>query len=102
MAEITVHDNPDRDRFEVHADGELAGFTVYGSRPGVIAFVHTEIDPRFEGQGLGSSLVAGALDAARGQGASVLPFCEFVNRYIERHPEYRDLVRETDRAMFGL
>jgi predicted GNAT family acetyltransferase len=102
MAEITVDDNREQRRFEVHADGAVAGFTVYESRPGLIAFVHTEIDPRFEGQGLGSKLVAGALDAARGEGQSVLPFCRFVNRYIERHPEYRDLVREADRATFGL
>jgi predicted GNAT family acetyltransferase len=102
MAAITVKDNRDEGRFEVHADGELAGFTVYGSRPGLIAFVHTEIDERFEGQGLGSKLVAGALDAARDEGQAVMPFCRFVNRFIERHPDYRDLVREADRATFGL
>ena len=102
MPEITVDDNRDERRFEVHADGDLAGFTLYGARPELIAFVHTEIDSSFEGQGLGSKLVAGALDAARGAGQAVLPFCPFVNGYIERHPEYRDLVREADQATFGL
>jgi predicted GNAT family acetyltransferase len=102
MAEIMVDDNRDERRFEVRADGELAGFTLYGARPALIAFVHTEIDPRFEGQGMGSKLVVEALDSARGAGQAVLPFCPFVNGYIERHPEYRDLVREADRPTFGL
>ena len=41
----------------------------------MIAFVHTEIDPRFEGQGLASKLIRAALSAARSEGESVLPFC---------------------------
>jgi predicted GNAT family acetyltransferase len=54
--EITVVDVPDRSRFEIRADGETAGVAAYHRRPGVIAFVHTEIDPRFEGQGLASKV----------------------------------------------
>jgi predicted GNAT family acetyltransferase len=59
-------------------DGEIAGFTEYRRRPGLIAFIHTLIDPRFEGQGLGSQLVRTALSEARSDGLSVLPFCPFV------------------------
>ena len=47
---IAVTDHPERERFEITADGALAGFTQYRRRPGLIAFVHTEIDPRFEGR----------------------------------------------------
>jgi len=100
--ETRVADNPAEDRYEIFADGELAGFSVYRLRPGRISFVHTEIDDRFEGQGLGSALVAEALDEVRGRDLSVLPFCPFVNRFIERHPEYVDLVPESDRERFGL
>ena len=63
--DVRVTDNPEEDRYEVFADGELAGCTVYRLRLGRISFVHTEIDDRFEGQGLGSTLVAEALDDAR-------------------------------------
>jgi len=51
-ADIRVVDVPDRSRFEVRVDGEVAGFTEYRRCPGLIAFVHTLIDPRFEGRGL--------------------------------------------------
>ena len=97
-----VVDARDRSRFEIRVDGEVAGFTEYRRRPGLIAFIHTLIDPRFEGQGLGSELVRTALSQARSEGLSVLPFCPFVRSYIGRHSEYLDLVPEDARAEFEL
>jgi predicted GNAT family acetyltransferase len=101
-AATTVRDVPERDRFELEADGELVGFAEYRRRPGEIAFVHTEIDPGHEGAGFGGILVSAALDQARREGAEVLPICPFVRSYIERHPEYVDLVPSGRRAHFGL
>lgn len=101
-AEICVVDVPERSRFEVLVDGEIAGFTEYRRRPGLIAFIHTLIDPRFEGQGLGSQLVRTALSEARSDRLSVLPFCPFVRSYIAGHTEYLDLVPEAMRAQFEL
>ena len=101
-AEICVVDVPERSRFDVLVDGEIAGFTEYRRRPGLIAFIHTLIDPRFEGQGLGSQLVRTALSEARSDRLSVLPFCPFVRSYIAGHTEYLDLVPEAMRAQFEL
>ncbi len=100
--DIRVVDAQDRSRFEIQVDGEVAGFSEYRRRPELIAFVHTLIDPRFEGQGLASQLVREALDEARAEGLAVLPFCPFVRGYIERHTEYLDLVPEEMRAKFDL
>ena len=97
-----IIDNPDQHRYEIRVDGELAGFVQYRRRPELIAFIHTEIDQRFEGQGLGSKLIAAALDEARGAGIAVLPFCPFVNGYIERHPEYASLVPREYWSEFNL
>ena len=44
-------------------------------------------------RGVGSRLIRAALDSARDQGLRVVPQCPFVRAFIERHPEYRDLVR---------
>jgi predicted GNAT family acetyltransferase len=98
----SVVDVPDRMRFEVRVDGEIAGFAEYRRRPGLIAFIHTMIDARFEGQGLGSKLVRTALDQARSEGVAVLPFCPFVRGYIAGHTEYVDLVPNDLRAKFEL
>jgi predicted GNAT family acetyltransferase len=97
-----VTDNPDEERYEVTEDGTLAGFVQYRSRPGLLALIHTEIDPRFEGRGLGSTLAQGVLDDAAARHLQVLPFCPFVNAYIARHPEYVSLVPADHREQFGL
>ncbi|TQS30377.1 GNAT family N-acetyltransferase [Microbispora sp. KK1-11] len=103
QSEPQVADNPEASRFEITVDGALAGFADYRLNGPRISFTHTEIDPAFEGRGLGSTLVRAALDAARDAGLSVLPFCPFVQRYIKRHPDdYLDLVPADQRARFSL
>ena len=87
-----VRDHPDEQRYEVLVDGAVAGFARYVLRPGRVIFVHTEIAPAFEGQGLGSSLARGALEDARSRQLKVVPLCPFIAAYIERHPEVQDLV----------
>ena len=97
-----VRDNAEDQRFEIWTDGELAGFTTYVLRSGVISFLHTELDPSFQGRGLGQELVATALRSARDRGLKVLPFCPYVRGFIARHSEFVDLVQETDRVRFDL
>jgi predicted GNAT family acetyltransferase len=83
-----------RSRYEVHLDGKLAGFAEYRLSGAATVFTHTEIDPAFEGHGLGSALARGALDDVRRSGRRAVPLCPFIKRYIERHPEYQDLVSD--------
>jgi predicted GNAT family acetyltransferase len=99
---MTIADNKDKQRYEISVDGELAGFVQYRAKPGLIALIHTEVDDRFEGQGLGGRLIAHALDDARARELAVLPFCPFANAYIQRHREYVDLVPEDRRQAFDL
>jgi predicted GNAT family acetyltransferase len=101
-ARIVVRDDREAGRFTIAVGGEPAGFAEYRDRGDAISFVHTEIDDRFEGRGLGGRLVSAALDDVRSRGLSALPFCPFVRDYIARHPAYLDLVPEAQRAQFGL
>ncbi|HSK85330.1 MAG TPA: GNAT family N-acetyltransferase [Rubrobacter sp.] len=88
-----VHNNPTEYRYELWADGELAGYTQYVLDRGRIAFLHTEVYESYEGLGLGGRLARAALDDARTRGLVVMPFCPFVAGFIERHiDEYGDLV----------
>ena len=95
-------DDPTAGRLEMLVDGRRAGYVSYRRRPGAIAFAHTQIEPEFEGRGLGGALVREALSRARSEGMAVLPFCPFVRSYIERHPDQLDLVPEDRRAEFEL
>jgi uncharacterized protein len=100
--ELQVADNPEQERYEIRADGEVAGFIQYHLRDGVIAFMHTEIDPRFRGHGVAGRLAQSSLEAARARHLDVLPYCPYVRRWITEHPEYADLVPEARRPEFGL
>ena len=99
----TVTDVAERRRYEIAVDGVLVGIAEYRRRPGVISFIHTEIDPSRMGEGLGTLLVKAALNSARAEGLAVLPYCPFVRNFIDRHRgEYLDLVPVDRRAMFAL
>ena len=90
---VEVRNNPADYRYEVWADGQLAGFSQYVRRPERIAFLHTEIYESYEGLGLGGRLARTALDDARTKGLMVMPYCPFVAGFIERHiEEYGELV----------
>ena len=89
---LEVRDAPERARFEVLVEGEVAGFARYVRRQGRVVFLHTEVDPAFEGQGLGSALAKGALDAVRAEGRLVEARCPFIAAWLRRHDEYADLV----------
>jgi|SoiMethySBSTD1v2_1073268.scaffolds.fasta_scaffold3288963_1 uncharacterized protein len=98
----TVSDAADRRRFEIAVDGAVLGFVTYRRRPGVISLIHTEIDPAHNGEGLATRLVKATLDTARAQGLAVLPYCPFIQGFINRHREYRHLVPANRRAAFNL
>lgn len=72
--ETKVADNPDASRFEIYAGDELAGFAEYHLHRDELAFIHTEVDPTFGGQGLAGKLARYALDDARGRNRTVLPY----------------------------
>ena len=98
----TVVDVPERGRFEIRVDDRVVGLASYHVENGTMTLPHTEVDPSMGGRGLGTMLVAGVLDAARERGVHVLPYCSFVRRHIQLHPELVDLVAEADREHFGL
>ena len=77
---ITVDDNEAASRYEAIDGGEVVGFARYVRRGGKTIFVHTEVDEDREGEGIGSALVGGALDAERAAERPVVPLCPFVGR----------------------
>lgn len=80
-----------RRRFELEADGRT-GFLTYILKDGAMVFTHTIVPPELEGRGIGGRIVRAGLDFARAEALKVVPQCPFVGAYIERHPEYRDLL----------
>jgi predicted GNAT family acetyltransferase len=93
MADGTVVDNEAQGRYEMDVGGKTAVLG-YNRKGGTIFLTHTEVPEELEGQGIGSKIVKHVLDKARADGEKVAPWCPFVRAYIDRHPEYEDLVAQ--------
>jgi len=91
MTNKVIH-NSDENRYEIHVDGILAGFTQAFEDGDIVTFPHTEILDQFEGQGLASELVTQALDDVRVRGKQIVATCPYVSKFIDRHPDYKDLL----------
>jgi hypothetical protein len=89
--DIEVRHDAGRQRFEVVVDGVRAELD-YEQRGGTLCLIHTGVPPEIGGRGVGGELVRAALDYARAKGLKVVPSCAYAASYIERHPQYRDLL----------
>ena len=89
-----VRDNPTKSRFEMASDDAVAFVEYERAGGGRVVLTHTEVPEALSGQGVGSTLVRGALDRLRADGVGVVPRCRFVAAFVARHPEYRDLLAD--------
>jgi predicted GNAT family acetyltransferase len=85
MPDITVTRDDAQSRYEIRSDDVLAGFAAFDLRPGSIRFIHTEVDPAFQGQGLAGKLASAALTDAAGRGEAIVPLCPYIAKYLETH-----------------
>ena len=92
MSDTQVTNNAERSRFEIHTeDGRLAGFAEYVAGDGVRVHPHGGPD-EFEGQGIGGKLARAVLDETRAEGLEVIATCPFIKGWIDKHPDYQDLL----------
>ena len=78
-------------RFSTRLDGHEAEL-VYRHQRGSMVIDHTGVPEAIGGRGVAGALVKAALDYARAEGLRVVPLCSYSASYIQRHPEYADLV----------
>ncbi|KAA1380823.1 GNAT family N-acetyltransferase [Aeromicrobium fastidiosum] len=88
----SVSHNVDKQRYEIHVDGAFAGLTQALEDGEVVTMPHTKIFDEFEGQGLATQLVTGALDDIRARGKKIVAECPYVAQFVVKHPEYADLL----------
>lgn len=93
MNDTSFRDDAQSQRFELSAGGEVIGFAQYSVSGDTVTITHTEVCDAYEGKGYGTDLARQALDRIRLQRLKVVPACRFIAGYIQRHPEYADLVQ---------
>ncbi len=92
MAQHKVKNNRDEQRYEMEIDGDLAVIEYDFPQQGVIVLTHTSVPQHLEGRGIGSELVEQVLGDIREQGWKMVPQCGFVAQYVQRHPEWEELL----------
>lgn len=80
------------DRYTIAVEGKTVGMAEFADRDGQRVFTHTEVDGDYEGRGLATILIAEALQQTRDSGLRIVPLCQMVAHYVEKHDEYADAV----------
>jgi predicted GNAT family acetyltransferase len=90
--DLEIVDNPAEQRYEARLDGVVVGISEYRQAGTRRIVFHTEVAEEHEGRGIGARLAKGVLDDIRARGLRLTPRCPFIAAYLDRHPEYADLV----------
>lgn len=93
---LDVQHNEAAHKYSARVDGEEAVVTYMDEGDGTVNFTHTVVPRELRGQGIGEELVRYALDDTLRRGRRFRASCPFVQRYVERHPRYREGMAQLD------
>lgn len=94
---VEIKDNRELRRVEaLNEDGEVTGFAQYRieEEDKTFDFTHTEVDERFQGQGVATDIAAGVVDFARDSGVKIIPSCSLIRSWMAEHEESHDVLAE--------
>ena len=101
MADLEIRDNPDRNRYELPVEGDVAVVT-YNLSPPNLMITETLVPEALEGRGLASQLAKFVLADAKARQLLILPVCPFFSGYLQKHPEHAEVVHPTYRGILGI
>jgi predicted GNAT family acetyltransferase len=87
-----VRENLEQHRFELPISGGAVAAAYYRVENGRVVLFHTEVPSEFSGQGYASQLARGAFELIRQSDRTVIIRCPFMNGFLTKHPEYRDII----------
>ncbi|WP_238421427.1 GNAT family N-acetyltransferase [Gordonia sp. 'Campus'] len=94
---LRIEHSPAQERYEAilvgdpSGEDEVVGYLDYVSEPYQVVITHTVVREQFSGHGYAAQLVRAVLEDIRQGGKQVVPVCSYVQRFIERHPEFADM-----------
>jgi len=90
---MNCHDNKG---YAVAMDGETeAGRMTYSKAGNTRVIIdHTEVNPNYNGQGVGLELFKKIITCAREKGWQILPLCPFAQAMFKKYPEYNDILTQ--------
>ncbi|AFH50759.1 Putative acetyltransferase [Ignavibacterium album JCM 16511] len=86
-----IHDKVNN-RFVINIDG-LDSFVEYSLNEKEMNLYHTYTPPQLRGKGLAEKVVLSAIEYAKENSLKVIPSCSYVAVFMQRHPEYSELLK---------
>lgn len=96
MENVTIAPVPDRQRYVISVGGQPVGLSKYRDTDRVREFLHTEVDPAFQGHGLATQLIRWALDDTREAGFRIVASCPMVAAFVSKHRDFDDILDRAD------
>jgi len=90
--EIQQTDGESKGIFKAVESGKEAGRMTYSKAGNNSIIDHTEVNPEFNGKGVGKKMVIEAIKYARENNIKILPLCPFVKSVFDKTPEIRDVL----------
>lgn len=91
MSRKTIH-YPGKQRFELKSGPGDPAVISYRKSGDLIVIEHTFVPPAHRGQGIAADITHDALLEARRLGWKIVPDCSYVETYIQRNQEFRDVL----------
>ncbi len=92
MSEHEVHHDTEGRKFYTKLEEHEAYMTYKQVDDTTLVYDHTFVPQELRGKGVAGAVVHHALEYARQQGYMVVPGCSYVRNYLQRHPEFEDIV----------
>jgi predicted GNAT family acetyltransferase len=91
--EPEVINEKENQRFVIYADSNEV-YVEYTMADNEINLYHTYTHPALRGKGLAAQVVRAALEFAKENKLKVVPTCSYVQSFIAKHGEYKELIAE--------
>lgn len=93
MLEVKQHNWETKGEFLAKMEGQKAGLMTYSwAGEDRIIIDHTEVEPAYNGKGVGKELVYKAVEFAREKNLKIIPLCPFAKAMFQKNEDIRDVL----------
>ena len=93
--DIQIKENETKGYAIAEENGKTAGKMTYSIPSSAFIIIdHTEVEPAFEGRGVGKQLLYKIVEMAREKEIKILPLCPFANAMFKKLDDIQDVLKK--------
>lgn len=92
--EIFLNEETNKGYVVAKEDSKRAGMMSYSiARPKLIIIDHTDVEPEFNGKGIGKQMLYKIVELARTKDMKILPLCPFAAKMFKKLDDIKDVLK---------